>query len=172
MDPRHPKDTLFLFFEAHFRFWEEDCVSPDLWLPWAVQDRNAPVPHVDMAPPPPPVLLPQPASSSGASRPATTIPMHTESRQDAPPAVHPESGKVFRPDADGLPQYQRMQQKMRPFRELEDWCTQELVDVVQTATQAHRLGKGEVIWWGYCCGNKGQGVKKFPAGWVADPLRK
>ena len=40
LDPRHPEDTVFLFFEADFRFYERDCVEPAQWLPLVVGDAH------------------------------------------------------------------------------------------------------------------------------------
>ena len=31
--PSHPPDTVFVFFEADFRFWARDCLETDEWLP-------------------------------------------------------------------------------------------------------------------------------------------
>ena len=34
LSSRLPDDTLFLYFEADFRFHAEDCMDPDEWLPF------------------------------------------------------------------------------------------------------------------------------------------
>ena len=37
LDTRHPEDTLFLFSESDFRFYECDCLEPPTWLPLALR---------------------------------------------------------------------------------------------------------------------------------------
>ena len=35
LDTRHAPDCFFFVFESDFRFFEEDCLDPEVWLPTA-----------------------------------------------------------------------------------------------------------------------------------------
>ena len=84
LDPRHPEDTVFLFFEADFRFYERDCVEPAQWLPLVVGDA-----HLQLG---------------GAGRPSSSsavLQIQNESRED-PTAAASAQGRQEKDSTDTL----------------------------------------------------------------------
>ena len=70
LDPRHPEDTVFLFFEAYFRFYKRGCVEPEQWLPLVMGDA-----HLQLG---------------GAGRPSSSsvvLQLQNESREDLDAAL-------------------------------------------------------------------------------------
>jgi len=145
----HLEDTLFIFFESDFRFWESDCISPELWLRLAIRSAREPlasltgglVKEEDVTEEEEEVD--EPASSSGARA----------SRLAGPDTLpRPQ----LRPDADSQGRFRGMNAIWKPFAEGYETVTTELVELVQCATRASRLEHGNLIWFAYNCSDEGQ----------------
>ena len=137
LDPRHPDDTLFLYLEADMRWYKEDCMAKEMWLPMTVTTEEQEASAQDDKPAAPRPGEPS-SSAAGASRPAAD---KTKSRSKEPPPRVP--GK-----------FKDLEQSIRvegPERE----CTEELLEIVQLCNVASRKGYGEVVWLGYNCAGEG-----------------
>ena len=150
MDDRHPRDTLFIFFESDFRWRPSDIASPAEWLSHCLKHKDA--------------SGKQEGASAGASRPAVAT------TAKAPPPMRPQdrpAGKAVLPgelkstgrqpesylghEAGVQGTFQSVHAPVKPGGSFYSEVGHELVELVQTASQAHRLGKGEVIWFSYNC---------------------
>ncbi len=130
-----PDDCLFVVVEADFRWYRGDCIHASQWLGWSVGD---PVHASAKAKP-----RPNPATdgtfptgvdlSVGASRPSPSATKLAEAR----------------PDADTLGTFKNLWQFAKPYKGAYDYASQEVLDLVVTATQASEKDCGEVVWWSY-----------------------
>ena len=62
----------------------------------------------------------------------------------------------LRPDADSQGRFISMEAIWKPWQEGYQTVSTELVELVQCATRASRLAHGDLIWFGYHCGDEKQ----------------
>ena len=146
MDERLPADTLTILVEGYFRFYKEDCIGAEHWLPYTMQTQEEEKDEDDAG-----------ASSAAAS---SSAPWSRGAGAPSPPAkrapARREIDRDIRPDGDEFGDYEGIHQLSRPYRRKYDAAAPELVDLVTTATQAHVAQCGDIIWFGY---NGGSGPK-------------
>ena len=136
LDPRHPEDTVFLFFEADFRFYKRDCIDPEQWLPMVAGN----------------VYL-QPGGAGRPSGSSAVLQIQDESEDDAVAAASAAGCRERR-------WYRHMEarQGLREEDRQEERVSQELVDMVLTMNEAHRHNAGDLVWFSWNAG--GMKLKK------------
>ena len=126
LDDRMPDDCLYICLEADFRFYQTDCMEVEEWLPLAMWGTTG---LFDISEQEQSTAAASSSSGGvGASRPA-------------PPKFFNE---LVRPDVETLGVHKGLIQMPKPYTSLHDDASQELVDIVATATQAHQTACGEV----------------------------
>ena len=138
LDPRHPEDTVFLFFEADFRFYARGCVQPETWLPLVMGDE-----HLRLG---------------GAARPSSgsaVLEIQNESREDLNAARSIQGHREKR-------RYRHTEdhQALREEDRVEERVSQELIDMVLTMNEAHRHDAGQLVWFSWNAGPPGSKKKK------------
>ena len=142
--PAHLEDTLFLFFESDFRFWKEDCIAPELWLRLAVQSCREPLASITG------VDVKEGEEEEGEPASSSTARASRLAGPDTLPQPQP------RPDADSQGRFISMEAIWKPWQDGYQTVSTELVELVQCATRASRLAHGDLIWFGYNCGDEKQ----------------
>jgi len=142
--PAHLEDTLFLFFESDVRFWKEDCIAPELWLRLAVQSCREPLASITG------VDVKEEVEEEGEPASSSTA----RASRLAGPDTLPQP--QLRPDADSQGRFISMEAIWKPWQEGYQTVSTELVELVQCATRASRLAHGDLIWFGYNCGDEKQ----------------
>ena len=124
LDPRLPKDTLFITFEQDFRWYERDCLDLAEWLPMAVTTTAS---QASMVPPGSPTGQP----------PSRSQEEHT--RGSAQKLA--EQAAMTRGAAE------RVLQGTRPVGIAP--VSKEIFELVGACNIAHRKKKGALVWFGY-----------------------
>jgi len=128
LDTRHPEDTLFLFSESDFRFYECDCLEPPTWLPLALR---------------------------GGTRRSLSP---AEPEQEGPELVFVTRGGARRRQrsfAGPVSTYGGAVRGGRPRTRGEYYVGPEIRDLVEIATVAHRTGVGEFVWCSWSAAHAG-----------------
>ena len=149
LDERYPSDTLFFVLEEDYRFWPEgeDPDGAD-----GYKTRVAEVKKVVKR-----------GTSSNKMRKA---PVKEEEVAAQSPGASSASG-AYRPDAKGRGKGKRIGTEYHhvPVRgsstrgHPDEGFKQNVADLIRMATLCHRLGKGDIIWFGWCA----TGGKKKPS---------
>ncbi len=148
-DPRFPDDTLFLYFESDFRFWETDDMDPTEWLPLVVGGAKQWVPK-----------------GTGASSSANASGSRT------PPSAAAASSSVYPREADKPGKEEKVEEKYSnlKFAKMSKYekvpgltrtpVAPEVLDMVLTANIASRKRAGDLIWYGWNAADAGQKAKQ------------
>ena len=132
LDTRHPEDTLFLFFESDFRFYECDCLDVPTWLPLAMS-----------------------ASSRRSPSPADP----EEEEPELAPGCRGEAAPPRRSFAGPVGRYAGAERGARPQTRANYHVSTEIRDLIEIATVAHRSGVGELVWCSWSCACAGKHPK-------------
>ena len=138
MDARYPMDTLFLVFEEDYRFWPEgtdpdkaDDYKTRLSDQVAKKKRSVSPNKIKRK------METQPSDSSGAYRPEH------------------ESG-AYRPEGKGKEKGKRLATEFhetlprgRTDASTDQGYSQNVADLIRMCTMCHRVGKGDIIWFGW-----------------------
>ena len=175
LDPRHPSDTFFLVAEADMRFYQRDEVPAAEWLTAAGEGALFDAAAVDAGRarlPRDPLAAPEAAGASAARSSWEPSPSPACAAPGTPPSPSQAGDPSLSPGhAAAEPQWPGTQMgepsagQKRGFgawqaglrTELPDAApvtTTELKDLVHIATQADRLGVGDMIWYSWCGGSK------------------
>ena len=120
LHPAHMTDTLFIFCEADFRFYQRDCLLTSKWLPLVARASE----------------LHEAQSSGDRSRSPNKM---------RPRPVSPEP----RDEEAGSSSFGGMTATTRGDPSWESEASPELIEMIQSATLAHRHGVGEIVWYGW-----------------------
>ena len=138
LEDQHPSDTLFLFFESDFRFTEEHCLEPDVWLPLVLQERVGGEPAASSN---------SRATGSKGEPDASLLELVPYGEPDASLSDGDIEEDIFGHVTEGTrpEKYGNAVQGSRPQREVVDDVSQVLQDIVATVTVARRNDCGEIV---------------------------
>ena len=136
LDSRHPEDTLFLFFESDFRFYECDCLDVPTWLPLAMQ-----------------------ASTRRSLSPASSEEADPEVTPGAPGGTASRRVSFAGP----VGSFAGAERGARPQTRSDYQVSSEIRDLIEIATVAHRTGVGELVWCSWSAAHAGQAPKRSTA---------
>ena len=143
LDPRHPEDSLFFVAESDYRFYPGDCISN--WYE-ILEDEDEPWLDERLTEVVPPALALEAPSPSPVR---DDDPSPSPDEQDLPKV--PQKRKFL-----GWSVAQRPESKAS---ELE--VSQELRDMVQICNRAAKIGRGHVVWFGWCPQGKQKSIPAF-----------
>ena len=130
MDPRHPRDTLFLYIESDFRFHQVQDLPVAEWVGLVCEDPSGGEPSGARRPE---------ESESGAPRPEGT------KRKQVPTEPRRLVGDMF----TQIKGYER-----------EGWMRDEVTDVVGACNRAAALDRGDLVWLSWNGGDTQDITKK------------
>ena len=143
LDPRHPEDSLFFVAESDYRFYPGDCISN--WYE-ILEDEDEPWLDERLTEVVPPTL-------------ALEAPSPSPVRDDDPSPSPDEQELPKVPQKRKFLGWSAAQRPESKASELE--VSQELRDMVQICNRAAKIGRGHVVWFGWCPQGKQKSIPAF-----------
>ena len=147
-DERFADDTIFIFMEADFRFYERDCLTPEQWLPLVVGTEHSTAPY----------NFDEERSARGElfkeCRPPPGPKLKCRKEQVAAHGVHHAAL------AKNVGIFRQMLEPRLPSAPYDNDVSPELHDMVATMNIAARWGVGDVCWFSWNAGEPGKKAKK------------
>ena len=143
LDSRHPEDSLFFVAEQDYRFYPEDCIASwyeiieDEEQPWL--DEN----------------LEESAQEPGGHQPSPS-PAEEEDPSPSPEAPEVTGSKIKRRRYHGWTAAQRTTRRAGEVR-----VSPELREMVQICNRAAMIGRGHLVWFGWCPAGKRKSVPSY-----------